>query len=141
MKICFTCKRVLKNRDFSSHPAQGLQSSCRECSGIAQRKREVGVNRAKYLYIRAKHRAKKRGLEFNIEIADIIIPKTCPVFGIPFELKGEYAPSLDRINPKLGYVKGNIQVMSLRANKIKFDCTYEEIYQVAMFMKNSGNGF
>ena len=43
-------------------------------------------------------------------------------------------PSLDRINPKLGYVKGNVQVISWRANNIKRDATAEELRLVADFV-------
>jgi len=37
------------------------------------------------------------------------------------------SPSLDKLIPELGYVKGNITVMSVRANRIKNDATRQEI--------------
>ena len=37
------------------------------------------------------------------------------------------SPSLDKVIPSLGYVKGNIWVISYRANTIKNNCTFEEI--------------
>ena len=74
----------------------------------------------------AKNRIKK--LPFNIEITDIIIPEICPVLGIKIEInEGKYkdnSPSLDRINNSLGYIKGNISIISWRANKLKNDGTY-----------------
>ena len=42
-------------------------------------------------------------------------------------------PSIDRIDPKKGYVKDNIIVVSMRANRIKTDATVDEIRKVADF--------
>ncbi|MHB8563307.1 MAG: hypothetical protein ACYDDA_05035 [Acidiferrobacteraceae bacterium] len=65
---------------------------------------------------------------------DIIIPKTCPLLGIALERKpGVQAgstPSLDRIDSSLGYVKGNVWVISWRANHIKTDASLEELKQL-----------
>lgn len=79
----------------------------------------------------ARRRAKKKGLDFNIELEDIIVPEFCPVFGTKMikgkGYPGENAPSLDRKDPSLGYVKGNVWVISFRANRIKNDASPEEI--------------
>lgn len=74
------------------------------------------------LFDRARKRAQSRGLDFNITREDIIIPDVCPVLGIPLILgckRGPGSPSLDRIDPCLGYVVGNIRVISDRANRLK----------------------
>lgn len=89
----------------------------------------------------AKKRALKKELEFNIIRTDIVIPEYCPILGIPL-LRGSKvvnanSPSLDRIDPSKGYVKGNIQVISNRANTIKNDATPEELMKVALFMNRS----
>ena len=47
--------------------------------------------------------------------------------------KGKFAGWTDRIDPKKGYVKGNIIVVSMRANRIKTDATVDEIRKVADF--------
>ena len=36
-------------------------------------------------------------------------------------------PSIDRIIPELGYVRGNIRTISLRANILRSNATFEEI--------------
>lgn len=90
----------------------------------------------------ARARAKRKGLPFNIDISDIFIPNYCPVLGLKLEVcfdkKGgkAHSPSLDRINPTLGYVKGNVLVMSRRANLIKTDASLVEIEKVAAFLRN-----
>lgn len=80
---------------------------------------------------RAKYKAKKKGLPFNIEPSDIIIPDYCPVLGIKLEKndqkQGDSSPSLDKIVPEKGYVKGNVRVISQRANLLKSNATVEEL--------------
>ena len=41
------------------------------------------------------------------------------------------SPSLDKIKPHLGYVPGNVLVVSHRANMIKHDATPEELSLLA----------
>ncbi len=90
------------------------------------------ANPEKFLWREAKSRSKQRGIPFNIEVEDILIPEFCPVFGKKLakstgQGRNPYAPSLDRIVPVLGYVKGNIRVISWRANELKRDITPEEM--------------
>ena len=75
---------------------------------------------------RAKSRAKQNNIPFNLELTDIIIPETCPLLGILIEIqpkKGYHpnSPSLDKIIPEKGYIKGNVWVISNRANTLKND--------------------
>lgn len=95
--------------------------------------------RVAQMYSRAKERAKKRNLPFNIEISDIVVPEFCPALGIKLDngerQGGEWnSPSLDRLDNNLGYVKGNIQVISKRANSIKSDASVEELMLVAKWV-------
>ena len=87
----------------------------------------------------AKVRAKKKGLEFNIDETDITIPEYCPVLGIRLEIGNgrvqKNSPTLDRIDSNKGYIKGNVIVVSQRANTIKTNATIEEIFKVYEFYK------
>jgi hypothetical protein len=88
-------------------------------------------NSEKYLWKYAKARANKKGLDFNIEIEDIIIPEYCPYLGYKLELgygsDTKKSPSLDRIDPTKGYIKGNIQVVCRLFNSMKWDSNQEEL--------------
>lgn len=95
-------------------------------------------NPERYLYIAAKSRAKKKGLEFTILLEDVAIPAVCPVLGIPISrgTRGDhgYSPSLDRIDSSKGYVPGNVMVISWRANIVKSDAEAWEVQKVADYM-------
>jgi hypothetical protein len=91
-------------------------------------KRYNPVNR---MFLSAKKRAQRKGLEFNLKREDLIIPETCPIFGIPLEF-GDVnhlmnSPSLDRIDNSKGYTPENIWIISYRANTIKNNATLEEL--------------
>jgi hypothetical protein len=84
------------------------------------------------LWRAAKERARKQNIPFSILQEDVIIPAFCPILKIPLKVRdgtgpGPGSPSIDRIIPALGYVPGNIAVVSHRANQIKSNATLEEI--------------
>ena len=84
----------------------------------------------------ARFRAKTKDLPFDIdgEYLRSIAPSHCPVLGMPLEWSLQRhnghmpnSPSLDRIVPERGYVKGNVWIISYRANQIKSDASHEEL--------------
>ena len=93
------------------------------------------------IYYSAKKRARENGIPFDIDLEDIVIPENCPVFGIKLESgKGKSnlistSPTIDKFYPELGYVKGNIQIISWRANSLKKDGTPEEWETIAKWCK------
>jgi hypothetical protein len=96
-------------------------------------------NTAARLVNSAKVRAKKKNIPFDITKEDIIIPTFCPVLGIKLQVNSGCAkhssPSLDRIIPDKGYIKGNVIVVSYKANTIKNDATIEDLEKVTNFYK------
>ena len=95
-------------------------------------------NKEKLIVRWAKTRANKNNVPFDIDEDYIkkIWPKhnICPIFKIKFERGNlDQSPSLDRIIPKLGYVKGNVQVMSHKANRIKNNATFEELIIIGKY--------
>ena len=81
----------------------------------------------KGLWRGARLRASKRGIEFSIDVEDIHVPDQCPVFRVPFVKGGMQSASLDRIDNSKGYIPGNVQVISRRANTMKGDATEDEM--------------
>lgn len=83
----------------------------------------------------------KRGVEFTITESDIKIPVYCPVLGIKLgpvngvRKHSENSPSIDRFNPKIGYVPGNVRVISHRANQLKSNGTLAEMRAVVQYME------
>lgn len=86
----------------------------------------------RYLLSGAKKRAKQKNIPFDITEFDIAQPTHCPVLGIElvYNNKHKVAPNsatLDRVIPSLGYVKGNVFVISYRANTLKNASSLEEV--------------
>ena len=150
-KVCKECNQSLNLNKFSLiekwNTNSGTKNTCKKCSiKIRQTEklnRDWKVDAARLLYKNIKSRCKRIQREFSIELEDIIIPEKCPVFG--FELKREdkqtwmCAPSVDRIDSSKGYIKGNITVVSRRANILKRDATIDELEQLLNYYKTLRN--
>jgi len=91
----------------------------------------------KDILIRVRSRAKKLGVPFNLTLEDIVIPITCPILGIPIGVQqlgrkgpSPNSPSVDRLKPNGGYIRGNVRIISNRANTLKLNATIEELEMV-----------
>lgn len=90
-----------------------------------------------------KYRAQKRDIVFNLTLEDVAIPDFCPVLGLPLyrnsggRAQGPNSPTVDRVDPDKGYVKGNVRVISARANAIKSNATPEELLRVAAYFQEN----
>jgi hypothetical protein len=87
----------------------------------------------------AKHYAKKRGIEWNLTEADIVVPEFCPVFPwIKLERSigrvRDNSPSLDRLNNDGPYSKENVRVISYLANRIKNNANLEQLISVVLYL-------
>ena len=89
---------------------------------------------------RARRRAVDRGLGFNITLKDLLpLPTHCPVFG--FKLRASAGPrdyraySLDRIDNKKGYVRGNVAVISYLANRLKNDADLQQLERLVAWLR------
>jgi len=88
----------------------------------------------------AKQRARRSGLPFNLSAEDIVIPRLCPVLGCALKHGRnkrpiDQSPTLDRIRPNRGYVKGNVIVISALANRIKSTANWKQILSVGSWLK------
>ena len=150
-KTCKECNQSLNLNKFSLlekwNVNSGTKDICKKCSTKIRQteklNRDWKVDAAKLLYKNIKSRCKRTGREFSIDLEDISIPEKCPVFG--FDLKREdkktwmCAPSVDRIDSSKGYIKGNVTVVSRRANILKRDATVEELELLLNYYKTLRN--
>lgn len=113
---------------------------------ISQYQRACRLNNyARYLWRNARKRALAAGTPFELTYEDasrmIEATPVCPVLGIPLSPGTKRArtnsPSFDCFIPKLGYVMGNVSVISFRANTLKNNATVEEIQLLAAWMLNT----
>lgn len=154
-KECRRCNSMKSIDEFytTTHkgrsPLDGHTHICKQCSKKHWKQLgEDSDNRCRWLLQRIKTKCKKLNIPFDITLDDLVIPDVCPVLGIPLkfgvktankfrERRGvqtpDDSPSVDRIFPELGYIKGNIVIVSYRANNIKTNATPEELQQVALF--------
>lgn len=89
-----------------------------------QRKNRLRNNWIEYVLLRTKQKCKRKGIDFNLNKKDLTLPKICPILNIPLKMGRKYlynCPSLDRINNKKGYIKGNVRIISFSANAMKSD--------------------
>lgn len=94
----------------------------------------IPENWLKRMLLRAK--SSNRGWEFAITAEDVSIPKVCPYLGweLTFTLgKGQCQTnaSIDRIDSTKGYIKGNVQIISRKANTMKSNATQDELERFA----------
>lgn len=93
------------------------------------------------LYRASKERAKTKGWEHNItpEYLQSIWPTHCPVFGLELSVcRGgkphDASPTIDRHDSNKGYVIGNVNIVSYKANVIKNNGTAEEHRLIAEYI-------
>lgn len=93
------------------------------------------------MFLRVKARSKQNHILFDLSESDISIPRFCPVLGLELKVNWgktpntDRSPTLDRFVPSLGYVKGNIRVVSQLANRIKNSGTSEQVLAVGNWMR------
>lgn len=141
--ICKECDRLIHNTEESRlKRKQNRDNRRKNLKGYVEKERQVDIQRLisnedaykKYMIRSAKQRASKYNIPFNIDYTDIEIPEYCPLLNIKLVKHiGDYSkspfdsPSIDKIIPELGYIKGNIWVISNKANRIKNDASLLEL--------------
>lgn len=96
-----------------------------------------------YTLARLRSAAKQKGLAFDLEREDIFVPEFCPILGLRLAALAsgrgrEDAPECDRLDARLGYVRGNVMFVSHRANRIKNDGSAAEHERIAAWMRSRG---
>jgi hypothetical protein len=125
---CLACEKTKRDNNYRKNKIEHLQ--------------KVENYRAKNWEMKmlwqAKATATRKNIPFDLEVGDIAIPTHCKYLGIPLtQSLGDGVvwsnTSLDRIDSTMGYVKGNVEVISRKANSMKNMATVDEL---RIFAKN-----
>lgn len=135
------CKECMTNyRNLNRQKNINYQKTRRENENnkvcLQRRKSYRNLTPEKKILAGLKNRAKRKGLEFNITEKDIKIPKICPYLKTEFQLgvknNYQYSYSIDRIDNSKGYIKNNIEIISMKANSMKNNATPKELINFAL---------
>lgn len=153
MPQCYTCKVDKELDEFSKRNSKlGRVSNCKLCEARYKKayynknkarwrelfldKHDSPQGRLSYLVRKSKERGKADGVEHSITEADLQWVDTCPYLGI--QLTHEFGKgqlqtnaSLDRIDSTKGYVPGNVQIVSRKANTMKSSASAQELLTFA----------
>lgn len=143
-KAKMTPEQLQEHRE--KHAASTKRSIAKRPEQYAAAAAEYKRNGKGYYYTWAnslKMRAAERGVPFDLDADYLMSIQTthCPALGIEFvrrSMRGANSPAsptIDRIIPELGYVRGNVVMLSRRANNIKSDANVDEIAQVLEWLK------
>lgn len=120
MKKCLNCENEVFGRKDKVF-----------CSDNCRNKYNWTKDYSKTLMRVTKSRCEKLNIKFNLDYDDFKIPEVCPIFKtkIVFGLKrSNNSPSIDRFDNSKGYVKGNVWIISDRANRLKSNLSKEDLY-------------
>lgn len=150
-QICSRCgqDKLIHHYTHSSQTKTGYSSFCRDCASVKFNEyASSNENRIKMLLQRIRTKCNKENIPYDLTTEDIVIPEKCPVLGIPLVFGGtrgyhsnatEGSPSVDRIDPNGGYVRGNIVIVSWRANRLKGNAMISELRAIADFYEQLDN--
>lgn len=135
-KLCGKCFKIEPHSKYGTHRfnVDGLQSYCRACHTSYYKRARISdpINN---MLSSSRCRARLSGLKHSIHYSDIVVPEVCPLLGTPLAYSASKvspnSPSLDRIDSRLGYIPGNVWVISHRANSIKSNSSLEEFELIA----------
>lgn len=156
-KACSKCSIIKPFSSFNrcKNKPHGLHSWCRDCSNAYKKQyrasgRQAAAQRSNPITMQigqmisnSRYRAKQKGLDHNIDTDYLrsIRPTHCPYLGIPLHWEIDRgsnvrtgalpnSPSLDRLDPSKGYIRGNVIIVSHRANSIKNNASEIELIQM-----------
>jgi hypothetical protein len=124
-------KMRAKNKVWAANNREKINARRRSCyakDGGAYAHARYMRSLTRFLVWNAKCRAKKHGLPFALNWRDVkaIVDRgVCERTGIAFEVgrgvRGPWSPSLDRTDPRKGYVKSNVRIVCVALNLARGD--------------------
>jgi len=152
---CLECHNA-RHRNWYSGNKDRVKVSSKEYrekdpDGLRNRKRKTVLARfdrdpvkvwAMHAATQIRDRSNKKNIPCSVVWQDLVAIHSvfCPIFGVELvywnkSKKCGDSASIDRIVPELGYVPGNIVVISDRANSIKNNASAEELYRIADWLR------
>lgn len=139
---CSKCKSTKLHTEFRKQFRKGIaypRAWCSECDNKAHKKYMRGTPEKKLAWAlrTIKYKCFRESIPFGIKLESFLpIPTVCPALGTPMNYDGDRdsVPTWDRMIPELGYVDGNVQLISHRANRMKSDATLAELKAVLSWM-------
>lgn len=139
--LCTACTHLYRknnlNRILAKHRAYNSAT-------VEKRKKYAAEKRktqwAKTMENRSRARAKEKGFPFELtkELIECLYVAHCPILGLELSYGGnrevhkDFSASLDRIDNNLGYVPGNVRIISTKANRLKSDASDLELFKLFM---------
>jgi hypothetical protein len=84
---------------------------------------------------------RRNNTPFTLQIEDFLpVPIHCPILGIELNYSGSFdkarkdTASFDRVIPNLGYVKGNVNIVSWEANRLKNNACRDDLVRILHYM-------
>ena len=143
----FDTRRGRWRKEWRARPEVKARLSAWYAQNQRQR-RETPDGWAKLALKNIRRGARRRGLDFNLTWRDLLPPDRCPVFGCELRLASNgpgragggykihpHTATVDRFDNALGYVKGNVRIISHRANTLKKDATADELRALLAYME------
>jgi hypothetical protein len=141
-RICRMCaeEKPIEQFGFVKNGKPILYSYCRPCSVEKQRQLPLEYRLVQH----AARRAKKKHVPFSLKRGDFEIPTYCPILGMQMKQNRDHGKddsfSIDEIIPGVGYVKGNVQVVSNKANIMKSNASRDQLLAFADWVYRTYRG-
>lgn len=145
MNFCKICKSSKSDSEFHKDKRKefGLDNRCKLCRKTLAHQSRLDNYFSEYCRGK-KSECKIKSYEFNLtpEYLESIWSGYCAIFKT--KINHDHSgcgshhvnqASLDRINPNKGYTIGNVQWVSGRANRIKYNASIEELEMILANMK------
>lgn len=138
---CLDCEKISRDKNYKLAKESGYSRGKQDYD----RKKRNSLNSKdpwlKEALIRCRFRAKRDNCKCVITINSLrkLAVDYCPVLGLKLDyslgnkIARENSPSVDKINPNLGYTKNNTIIISFKANTIKQNASSFELMKVAEF--------
>lgn len=119
-------------------------SQCKECratyfKAAREKLRETSPFKLKHKSLKSSATTRKVKYNLDPEYLESIWTGKCAIFGTAISLSSDGerpTAEIDKINPELGYIKGNVAWVCHKANRVKSDATLDELKRIIKFMEN-----